>query len=160
MATAPFSAKITGIKDIIAEMDRLAINADQSMSIALTTAIADIAGNADEMIPVDEGILKASQDIEYPGARGGKRIQASISYGGPSAPYAIIQHENKDLWHPPKPPGKRKVGGRSGSGPTQPGNKTFGGPKYLEYPFDREVETWPAGFRERLIAAGMMLLRR
>lgn len=140
-------------------MNRLSIDADRAMSMALTTAIADIAGKADEMVPVDTGQLRASQHIEYPGTSGGRTIEATISYGGPSAPYALVQHENPDLWHPPKPPGKRQVGGRQGKGPTEPGDKTSGGPKYLEYPFDQEVQTWPEGFRQRLIAAGMAMLR-
>ena len=155
----PFKGEIKGIKNIIGEMNRLSIDADRAMSMALTTAVADIAGNADEMVPGDTGQLRASQHIEYPKARGGRTIEASITYGGPSAPYAIVQHENPDLWHPPKPPGKRVVGGKSGQGPTEPGNRTFGGPKYLEHPFDQEVQTWPQGFRDRLIAAGMAMLK-
>jgi len=154
----PFTGKITGISDIIGEMKRLSIDSDRAMSMALTIAISEIAGNADEMVPVDTGQLRASQHIEYPKSRGGKTIEASVSYGGPSGPYAIVQHENPDLWHPPKPPGKRVVGGRQGQGPTEPGNRTYGGPKYLEHPFNEEVETWPEGFRDRLIAAGMAML--
>lgn len=150
--------QITGIKDIESKFNAYAIDGQRAMMVALTSAVVDIAGDADTMIPVDEGTLRASQDIDYPKLRG-SRMEATISYGGPSAPYALIQHENVDLWHPPKPPGKRKSGGRSGSGPTQPGDTTFGGPKYLEYPFTQETQNWPLGFRDRLIAAGMRLLK-
>jgi hypothetical protein len=154
----PITHSITGIKELETKLNSYAIDAERAITIAFTTAVVDIAGEADTMIPVDEGILRASQDIDFP-KLSGRTLEATISYGGPSAPYALVQHENADLWHPPKPPGKRKVGGRSGSGPTEPGNRTFGGPKYLEYPFDRETETWPNGFKQRLIAAGMMILK-
>ena len=149
--------RLEGIDEVEAELKEMGVSTDRAMLRAVTTALTSIAGNADEMIPEDTGELRASQDIEYPKRRG-NTVEGSITYGGPSAPYALIQHENKDLWHPPKPPGKRKSG-RQGTGPTAPGDRTYGGPKYLEYPFDRETETWPEGFKERLIAAGMDLLR-
>ena len=150
--------QITGIKELESKFNAYAIDTQRAMLVALTSAVVDIAGDADTMVPVDEGILRASQDIEFPKVSGSK-MEASISYGGPSAPYALIQHENVDLWHAPKPPGKRKSGGRSGSGPTEPGNTIFGGPKYLEYPFTQETQTWPLGFKQRLVAAGMRLLK-
>ncbi len=149
---------ITGIKELEQKLNAYAIDAERAMLVAFTSAVVDIAGDADTMVPVDEGILRASQDIDFP-KFSGRTMEATISYGGPSAPYALVQHENRDLYHPPKPPGKRKSGGRSGSGPTEPGNTTFGGPKYLEFPFDRETETWPNGFKQRLIAAGMNILK-
>ena len=149
---------ITGIKDIEAKLNSYAVDAERAMLMAFTTAVVDIAGEADTMIPVDEGILRARQDIDFPKVSG-RRLEATISYGGPSAPYALVQHENVNLYHPPKPPGRRKVGGAQGSGPTEPGDRTFGGPKYLEYPFDRETEDWPNGFRNRLIASGMTILK-
>ena len=158
MASGPIRHDLTGIQEVIDELNRAKIDADLAMLKAVETAIVDIAGHADEMVPVDEGPLRASQDIVHP-KRHGDTIEASISYGGPSAPYALVQHENMKLWHPPKPPGKRKVGGRQGSGPTEPGDTTFGGPKYLEYPFDQETQNYPEGFVSRLVAAGMDLLR-
>jgi len=159
VARSPINMTSKGFKEIMAEMERVAVDTERALLKAVETAVQSIAGNADEMVPEDEGQLRASQDIVRP-RRSGNSITASISYGGPSAPYALIQHENADLWHPPKPPGKRRVGGAQGSGPTEPGNTTFGGPKYLEFPFDREVESWPEGFKTRLIAAGMDLLRK
>ena len=159
MASGPIRHHITGIQEVFNELNNAKIDAELAMLRALNTAVQDIAGHADEMVPVDEGALRGSQNIDNPSRRG-DTIEASISYGGPSAPYALVQHENKDLWHPPKPPGKRKVGGRQGTGPTAPGDTTFGGPKYLEYPFDQETQNWPEGFVSRLVAAGMDLLRK
>ena len=147
-----------GISEVLQRFQMYEVDTDRALRQALNTAIQDIAGNADEMVPRDEGELRASQSIENVKKHGNSYV-ASISYGGPSAPYALVQHENRDLWHPPKPPGKQKSAGhRQGQGPTAPGNRTVGGPKYLEYPFDRETETWPTGFKERLVAAGWRLL--
>ena len=154
----PFQIKEEGLDDVIRRLEEYEIDTDRAIRQALQAASQHIASEADEMVPEDEGQLSASQNIENV-KKSGDRYVASISYGGPSAPYAIVQHENFDLFHPPKPPGRRKVGGRQGSGPTNPGDRTNGGPKYLEYPFDRETEEWPSGFRDRLINAGWRLLK-
>ena len=160
MASGPIRHDLTGIQEVFNEFSALKIDAELAMLRAVDTAMVDIAGHADEMVPRDEGELRASQDIIRPKRRG-DTIEASISYGGPSAQYALVQHENMKLWHPPKPPGKQKSAGhRQGQGPTAPGNRTVGGPKYLEYPFDQETQNWPEGFVSRLVAAGMDLLRK
>jgi hypothetical protein len=151
--------RIEGVEEVVRALKDMQVETGIAIERAVTTAITDVAGHADEMVPVDTGALRASQNIDYP-TRSGNQVVASISYGGPSAPYALIQHENADLWHPPKPPGKRQVGGRSGVGPTEPGNRTYGGPKYLEFPFAQETQTYPEGFKQRLIAAGMSILRQ
>jgi|TARA_Y100000401_G_scaffold116124_1_gene121201 hypothetical protein len=151
--------RMTGTQEVLTRLQKLGVETELAIMRAVTSAVSDVAGHADEMVPVDTGQLRASQNIEYP-QRSGNRVTASITYGGPSAPYALIQHENPDLWHPPKPPGKRKVGGRSGIGPTEPGNRTYGGPKYLEFPFSQETQTYPEGFKQRLIAGGMSILKQ
>ena len=118
MASGPIRHDLTGIQEVFNEFSALKIDAELAMLRAVETAIVDIAGHADEMVPRDEGELRASQDIIRPKRRG-DTIEASISYGGPSAQYALVQHENMKLWHPPKPPGKQKSAGhRQGQGPT------------------------------------------
>ena len=159
MASGPITHDLTGVQEVINELSKAKIDAELAMFRAVETAITSIAGEADTMVPRDVGDLRSSQDIVRPKRRG-DIIEASISYGGPSTPYALVQHENMKLWHPPKPPGKSVVGGHSGTGPTAPGNTTFGGPKYLEFPFDQETQTYPEGFVTRLVAAGMDLLRK
>ena len=69
---------ITGIKDIEAKLNSYAVDAERAMLMAFTTAVVDIAGEADTMIPVDEGILRASQDIDFPKVSG-RRLEAPIS---------------------------------------------------------------------------------
>ena len=91
---------------------------------------AEVAAKADDLVPFDTGTLSNTQSIRFPAAISGNDIKGQITYGGPSAPYAVVQHENVDLWHPPKPPGNTR--GRTGTGPVSPGQGR--GPKYLEYP--------------------------
>jgi|TARA_R110002020_G_scaffold122376_7_gene277703 hypothetical protein len=153
---APITYQMQGTKEVVAKLDALGVDTQHAILRAVETAIRDVAGHADEMVPEDTGQLRASQDIVDPQRRG-NQVEASISYGGPSAPYALVQHENFDLWHPPRPPGNSR--GRTGMGPTEPGDRTNGGPKYLEYPFTQETQSYPEGFKHRLIAAGMDILR-
>ena len=151
-----FNYRLEGTKDVISQLNAMGVDTQHAILRAVETAIRKVGADADEMVPEDTGQLRASQDIVDP-RRLGNQVEASISYGGPSAPYALIQHENRDLWHPPRPPGNSR--GRTGTGPTTPGNRTNGGPKYLEFPFIQETQTYPEGFRQRLIAAGMDILR-
>jgi hypothetical protein len=59
--------------------------------------------------PVDLGNLRATGHVSQPEMQQG-HITVTLAYGGPSATYAIVQHERLDFRH------------------------TVGGPKYLERP--------------------------
>ena len=128
--------EISGIEEVLRNLQGYGIRADQAIDVALNAAINDIAGRADELVPIDEGILAGSQDIQGPSRRG-KTFTATISYGGPAEAYALVQHERLDYKH---------RGGRQA--------------KYLEQPFVEEVSSWPEGFKDRLIRAGMDIQRR
>ena len=51
-----------------------------------------------EFVPVDQGILRASGQVSEPTVTNGE-ASVTISFGGPSAPYALIQHERLDFNH-------------------------------------------------------------
>jgi hypothetical protein len=51
-----------------------------------------------EFVPVDLGALRASGHVQEP-TRRGKDVEVVMAYGGPAAPYALIQHENPDFRH-------------------------------------------------------------
>ena len=74
--------------------------ASAATRLATATAINDIAleiaAKADELVPFDTGALSASQKIENASLGD---LTATISYGGPAAPYALVQHENMDYQH-------------------------------------------------------------
>lgn len=112
---------------------QIGIDARLSLSAALFASAVDVANKADSLVPVDEGILRASQSITPPKSLG-TNPSARITYGGPSAPYALIQHERLDYDHP--------KGGQA---------------KYLEEPFLEEVGAWPTRFSARLKLASRYL---
>ncbi len=65
-------------------------------AMAINDIALEIAAKADDLVPFDTGALSASQKIEPPTPR---KLTATISYGGPAAPYALEQHENLDYHH-------------------------------------------------------------
>lgn len=100
-----------------------------------------ILGEAKDVIPFDTGALSGTATQTE--SLVGNRYEVEIGFGGPDAPYALVQHERLDFWHPPKPPGKSKVGKRQGTGPgADP--QTGRGPKYLERPMMEHFRDHPA----------------
>ncbi len=139
--------RIEGLNDIrrlIAKNDRKVIAATK---MAVTEQVVELGRKSDELVPFDTGNLMRSQTLKLPTAFG-KRITGSVSYGGSAAPYALKQHEDLELWHPPKPPGKSKVGKRQGTGPVAPGQGR--GPKFLEHPFKRQQKRFSARLAARV----------
>lgn len=131
--------RIEGLDDIrrlIRVNDRKVVGATK---IAVTEQVVELGRRADELVPFDTGNLMRSQIIKLPTAFG-RSIVGTVEYGGTAAPYALKQHEDLELWHPPKPPGKSKVGKRQGTGPVAPGQGR--GPKFLEHPFNKMKKTF------------------
>ena len=98
---------------------------------AVTRITNETARRSNELVPFDTGNLARSRHIKLP-RKSAMNIEGQVTYGGPSAAYAVVQHEGLHLWHPPKPPSKSKVGKNQGTGPVAAGSGR--GPKYLEYP--------------------------
>jgi len=131
--------RVEGLDDLrrlIRANDRKVIAATRR---AVTAEVVELGRRADELVPFDTGNLMRSQIIKLP-LRGTRSIVGSVEYGGTAAPYALKQHEDLELWHPPKPPGKSKVGKRQGTGPVAPGQGR--GPKFLEHPFNKMKKTF------------------
>lgn len=106
---------------------------EQACQSGLYKLATQIVEESEQLVPRDEGTLARSRTVNE--TRIGQ-YEVEIGYGGASAPYALIQHERLDFWHPPKPPNKSKVGGRQGTGPGID-RSTGRGPKYLERPFKK-----------------------
>jgi hypothetical protein len=147
MATGSKSVSLSGIEDIVAAFSWAPEQMRQAVNQAITAAATDVGLEADNLVPEDTGALRSSQNI---GIRDkGEVIEAEVSYGDTATPYALVQHERLDFWHPPKPPGKSVVGKRSGTGPgTDP--STGRGPKYLERPFMEETANYPEKMAQRI----------
>ena len=111
----------------------------QACREVIAETVAQVGAESWELVPVDTGALKRSRVLKFPTSG---TLVGSVTYGGVAAPYAVVQHENTDLWHPPKPPSKRKVGGAQGTGPVVAPKR--GGAKYLEYPLKRAHKFWEA----------------
>lgn len=146
MATGSASVRLEGIPEVAAALRANDQALQTAVNQAFYAAVLQIGKRANQLVPVDTGNLRSSQKIDW----SSRVLGASISYGGTAAPYAIIQHERLDLWHPPKPPGKSKVGKRSGTGTVEPG--TGRGPKYLETAFMEETSRWPQKLIDRIRA--------
>lgn len=75
---------------------------DAATRQAVVTAVNDIAleiaARADDLVPFDTGVLSGSQRTAHATPRD---MTATISYGGPAAPYALVQHEDMDYRHAP-----------------------------------------------------------
>lgn len=53
-----------------------------------------------EFVPVDLGALRSSGHVGDPERSGdGRDVEIMLSFGGPAAPYALVQHENLDYVH-------------------------------------------------------------
>ena len=135
---------ITNLDQVKREMRKGNLVVIEAAGQAVTEITTGLARQANELVPFDTGNLARSRVIKYPKKLSDKPV-GEVSYGGPAAPYAVVQHESLDFFHPPKPPNKSKVGGRQGTGPVAAG--TGRGPKYLEYPLKR----YHKGFNKILI---------
>ena len=100
--------KVTGIN----ELKRILKGADFKIRLAANREIHKIAteilNESRALVPFDKGILSGSGHL-VAGGGGSKLVMSqTVEYGGPGAPYALIQHEDLDYFHPAKsatPPG-------------------------------------------------------
>lgn len=129
--------KMEGIK----ELKRILKNADVKIRVAANKEIHDIAkdlvNEAGALAPFKEGILKGSGVVTGKAPVTSPLITLTVAFGGPAAPYALIQHEGVDprtgklYFHPAKADG--------GTGPGIPGQDQAR--KYLEEPAKRHQAT-------------------
>ena len=125
---------VTGMADLQKKMAEASLVVLEAAREAVKDITIEVSKKSQEVVPFDTGALARSMTLDLPKVLKDKP-EGKIGYGGTAAPYAVMQHEMPNYWHPPKPPGRRKVSKKSGSGPTAPGTKRpKGGPKYLEEP--------------------------
>jgi hypothetical protein len=136
-ANSGMNVKWLGVKKLEKALKSEAV--DNATRAAVSAVATDIAARADELVPFDTGNLSRSQDLIR--AKSFGPIIATIEYGGTAAPYALVQHENQDLSHPPA---------SEGGSPVSPGSGR--GPKYLQYP-----ATEAAGSLKKRIVAEIKL---
>lgn len=94
------------------------------MGGAIYDEALEIADRADLLVPYDTGNLARSQIVHAP-AYQGSRVFVDITYGGPAAEYAEVQHEREDFHHPSLASGLPPNGRQA---------------KYLEDPLDEAID--------------------
>lgn len=57
-----------------------------------------VVARAKELVPVDQGILRGTGHVALPGLATGDLV-VQPTFGGPAAPYALVQHERMDFHH-------------------------------------------------------------
>jgi len=105
-------------------MRRKQIAYGRGVRLGLGEIVNEIKARADELVPIAPvagTTLQGSQSVRV--RERGTQVTAEIGYGGPASAYALVQHEDLTLSHPPK---------ALGGSPVAPGQGR--GPKYLEYP--------------------------
>jgi len=118
------SVKLEGLDRFIRKFNITATQLLPEMGGAIFDEASQIADKADELVPYDSGNLARSQVVHAP-AYQGSRVFVEITYGGPAAPYAEIQHEREDFHHPSLASGLPPNGRQA---------------KYLEEPFDDAID--------------------
>ena len=87
-----------------------------------------IYSKSQAQVPYDTGALHVSGQIHDP-AYSGSEVVVEITYGGNAAPYAQVQHENRDYRH-------------------DPGRKSH----YLQDPFEEAIPDLPPNIHDRIEA--------
>ncbi len=123
---AATGAKVTGLDGLNAAFEIHREQTVRKLAAGLYQEAEQIMGLAKEKyVPVDLGPLRASGYVELPIIKG-DQVSVVLGFGGPSAPYALTQHENMDF------------------------NHTTGGPKYLERPALERAPGIPGRLKARL----------
>ncbi len=112
-------SRVTSDFDKVARQTSMGVK--RGVKLGVGQILLEIGARADELVPFDTGTLSRSQSTSVKTTN--TTVTGEIGYGGPAAPYALVQHEDATLSHPPK---------SKGGSPVAPGAGR--GPKYLEFP--------------------------
>lgn len=99
MASGGSGVSIGGISRVQAQFKLAQSVIDRELPGALYEEGEEIMGRSvEEFVPVDLGALRASGHVTQPKSMGDETV-VELVYGGPAAPYAVIQHERLDFDH-------------------------------------------------------------
>lgn len=92
--------QVKGDKEMLAKVRALQAEMPDKVAGALFRACEKIMTKSKrDFVPIDLGELRDTGHVADPVVRR-KKISCVLAYGGVSAPYAIVQHEDEDLIHP------------------------------------------------------------
>lgn len=98
--------EVQGIRELRERFAAAAREGPQVAAQALLVWAEEVMTDAKELVPVRDGILRASGFVDLPAVTP-DQVSVTFGFGGPSAPYALAVHEN---------PRAGKTGGVSPSG--------------------------------------------
>lgn len=90
--------KWEGEQEMMALLATVTKAGQKGMRTGLYAVASDIMEDAKERAPKDTGDLRGSGYVDRPKTEGGE-TSVELGFGGPSAPYAVIQHEREDFNH-------------------------------------------------------------
>lgn len=92
------SYTIKGIREATAQLRKVIENAPDEFGRALMVVAKQEAKECARRAPKDSGTMRDEIHAEGP-IRNGRQIKAIVTTGPDSADYALIQHEDLDLFH-------------------------------------------------------------
>jgi hypothetical protein len=117
-------AGVPVVRDILR---RAALNSGALAGAALYQEGLKMMAVSQRQVPVRLGVLRSTGTVHAPQRRGSSSIEVLLTYGGPAAPYAWVQHERLHLRH---------------DAPTKA--------KYLEDPVLAASDSFERGLRNRM----------
>ena len=94
----PSGASLNGVEQMRARLRRLSAGFPDMVVAALYQETEVEVKEVKRRTPVDTGVLRGTIHQVGP-TRRGRTIYTLIAAGGPSAPYAVYEHEDLDAFH-------------------------------------------------------------
>lgn len=90
---------LKGVKEVMDALKAGVAEVQEAVGEFLWMEGQEIATAAAQKAPIDMGALRSSKYVEPPVPPKGRDPEVTVGFGGPSAPYALIQHERTDFHH-------------------------------------------------------------
>lgn len=91
---------LVGADAMIAKLNAIVVGSVAKLGAGLYLEGLEILAESAPIVPVDTGTLRASGHVDAPKVDG-LSVEVVVGYGGASAPYALIVHENLEAFHEP-----------------------------------------------------------
>ena len=85
-------------QSVLKNLQRLASDVPQLVGAAMFVEAEIEMTEAKKLTPVDLGNLRDTGHVQPP-EYSGNEISVTMGFGGPAAPYALVQHERLDYFH-------------------------------------------------------------
>lgn len=99
-----FDAEWEGLDETLDALEEMEDKSEEAIAATLRTEgeaiMTDVkASRPGKGVPVDTGALRSSGVVRGPELASPGNPQVRLTFGGPSAPYALVQHERLDYTH-------------------------------------------------------------